>query len=231
MIPTLINIELPRGPGCISKFAAVCLTALSLTILPHLTETAQATPVVDQQNLGPVSGNVGYSLDLSRGQSFTVGINGALVGFEFQFNKSQQLATGNAYLSVYSTDGAGAPDTLLGQAALAASAVSRTHSLVYFDLTPLNISVSVGDLMFAALNADFSGGMHSTNDIYTDGREWGCSPRHSITCWSTEAHVNVHDLVFQSHMLPESGIVLPEPGTLALLGLGIAGIGFTRRRR
>jgi hypothetical protein len=207
-----------------AKIAASCLTLICLTALSPLAGSAQATPVVDQQNLGPASGNVGYGPNLSRGQSFTVGLNGALAGFEFFFNKSQQFATGNAYLSVYSTDGGGAPDTLLGQVALAASAVGTTHSLTYFDLTPLGISVSVGDLMFAALNADFSGGMHSTQDLYAGGKDWACGPTFGIPCWSTEERFGVPDLVFRSH-------VLPEPGTLALLGLGIAGIGFTRRRR
>lgn len=142
----------------------------------------------------------------------------------FQFNKSDARATGNAYLSVYSTNGGGAPDTLLGQESLAASAVGTTHSLVYFDLTSLNISVSAGDLVFAALSADFNGGMHSTTDLYADGREWGYGPALLAVCW-TAADNGIPDLVYRSHVEP-----LPTSGTLALFGLGLAGLGIVRRR-
>jgi hypothetical protein len=95
---------------------------------------------------------------------------------------------------------------------------------VYFDLTSLNISVSAGDLVFAALSADFNGGMHSTTDLYADGREWGCGPALLAVCW-TAADNGIPDLVYRSHVEP-----LPTSGTLALFGLGLAGLGIVRRR-
>ena len=184
-----------------------------------------AAPVVDQQNLGAVTGNVGYLPNLSRGQSFTVGIDGTLAGFEFQFNKSSQFATGNAYLSIYSTDiFSGGPDILIGQATLAAADVSTAHMLTYFDLTSLNISVSTGDLMFAALDADFGGGMHSTRDVYSGGTEWGCGPALGIACWTQEDN-GISDLVFRSHVIS----AIPETGAVGFLALGLAGMGAARR--
>lgn len=207
-----------------SVFAVLTTVCCALTFL--FSTGAHAVPVVDQQNLGPVAGNVGYEATLARGQSFTVGLDGVLAGFEFNFNKSQTIATGNAYLSVYSTNGIGAPDVLLGQVTLDATAVSTTHSLTYFDLTPLGLAVSTGDLMFAALHADFAGGMYSTRDIYAGGTEWGCGPPFGITCWTPEDN-SVHELVFRSFV--DTGI--PEPGMLAVFGLGLAGLGIARQRR
>lgn len=203
------------------KFAAVCLF-----VTPLFLGAASAIPVVDQQNLGPVQGNVGYGPNLSRGQSFTVGIGGILSGFEFEFNKSSTRATGNAYLTVYTTDGGGAPDGVLGQVSLDAASVGTTHSLTFFDLTPLNILVATGDLMFAALHADFSGGMFSTADTYAGGMDWGCGPSFGIPCWSEELSLGVPDLVFRSYVETVS-----EPGILALFGLGLAGLGAMRRRQ
>jgi hypothetical protein len=162
---------------------------------------------------------------LSRGQSFTVGIDGLLAGFEFNFIKSQILATGNAYLSVYSTNGLGGPDVLLGQAILAAASVGTTHSLTYFDLTPLSLAVSAGDLMFAALSADFYGGMYATQDFYAGGTEWGCAPAFGIACWTQEENF-VRELVFQSYV--EASI--PEPGILALFSIGLVGLWAVSRR-
>ena len=203
------------------KFAAACLF-----VTPLFVGTASAIPVVDQQNLGPVRGNVGYDFNLSRGQSFTVGIDGILSGFEFEFNKSSAFATGSAYLTVYTTDGGGAPDSVLGQVSLGAASVSTTHGLIFFDLVPLNILVAAGDLMFAALHADFFGGMHSTLDTYADGQDWGCGPSFGIPCWSDETSFGVPDLVFRSHIETVSA-----PGALALFGLGLAGLGAMRRRQ
>lgn len=95
---------------------------------------------------------------------------------------------------------------------------------MYFNLTSLNISVSAGDLVFAALSAGFNGDMHSTTDLYADGREWGCRPALLIICW-TAADNGIPNLVYRSHVEP-----LPTSGTLALFGLGLAGLGIVRRR-
>lgn len=199
------------------------LTAACLFLLPLHGTDAQANPVVDQQNLGPVTGNVGILPNLTRGQSFTVGIEGLLAGFEFHFNKSSVRATGNAYLSIYTTDGVGAPDSLLGQAFLPAASVSNVSSFHYFDLTPLGIDVAVGDLMFAALSADFNGGTFATNNVYAGGSEWGCAPDFMVVCW-TAADNNIADLVFSSHVVPVSA-----PAPLAVMALGILALASARR--
>ena len=195
---------------------------LALVMLPS---TASASPVIHQQNLGPIQGNVGYLSNLSRGQSFTVGIEGLLASFEFNFNKSNRLATGNATLSLYTTSGIGAPDTLLGTALLPAASVGTDHSFVYFDLTPLGVGVNVGEQYFAALSADFSGGIYSTADTYAGGSDWACGPTFGFPCWTEEVG-SVPDLVFRSYVIP-----VPETGAWALFVLGAAGIGMSRARR
>ncbi|MGB0631512.1 MAG: hypothetical protein ACPGRZ_12545 [Alphaproteobacteria bacterium] len=205
---------------CIQNLISAALIALAMTSAPAI-----ASPIVDQQNLGPVRGNVGYGPTLSRGQSFTVGIEGQLAGFEFNFNKSQQFATGNATLSLFSTDVGGAPDTLLGQALLPAAAVSTIHALVYFDLTPLSIGVNVGDRLFAALAGDFSGGILSSLDTYAGGSDWACGPAFGYPCWTEETNI-VPDLVFRSHVIP-----VPTTGALSLFAIGLAGLGVARKRR
>jgi hypothetical protein len=201
----------------------VVYLAVTVATVFGLNETRAS--VIDQQHLGPVQGNVGVSATLSRGQSFTVGIAGTLAGFEFHNNKSSSRATGNAYLTLYSTDGGGGPDSQLGQVFLPAAAISTTSGFHFFDLSPLNIAVEIGDMLFAALHADFNGGTFATLNSYAGGSEWGCGPAFGIVCW-TAADNGVHDLVFRSHVTP-----LPTPGSLALFGLGLAGFSLYRRRR
>ena len=92
-------------------------------------------------------------------------------------------------------------------------------------LPPLAIGVTVGELMFATLHADFSGGMYATQNTYADGSEWGCGPSYGIVCW-TAADNGIPDLVFRSHVVP-----IPASGSVTLFALGFAGLGLPRRRR
>ena len=104
-------------------------------------------------------------------------------------------------------------------------AIGTMHSVITFDLTPLNIAVTTGDVLFAALEADFFGGMFSTVDLYAGGLEFGCGPAFGIARWTQEAEFGVLDLMFQSFV-----DAVPAPGRLALFGLGLAAIRLKRRR-
>lgn len=205
-----------------TKITVAAAVLLTLMLLPNPGKTS---PVIDQQNLGPIQGNVGYLSNLSRGQSFTVGIEGLLAGFEFNFNKSSRLATGNATLSLYSTTGIGAPGSLLGTALLPAATIGTDPGFHYFDLTPLGVGVNVGEQYFAALSADFGGGIRSTADTYAGGSDWACGPSFGFPCWTEEVG-SVPDLVFRSYVIP-----VPETGALALFVFGLAGIGVVRARQ
>ena len=128
-------------------------------------------------------------------------------------------------MSLYTTTGSGTPGSLLGTALLPAAAIGTDHSFVYFDLTPLGVGVNVGEQYFAALSADFSGGIHSTGDTYLGGSDWACGPTFGFPCWTEEVG-SVPDLVFRSHVIPVS-----SPAVLSLYALGVLGIAATRRRR
>jgi hypothetical protein len=205
---------------------AIAAAALAALMAPG---RADAIVLLDQENPGPVQGNVGYDAGLARGQSFTVGITGTLAEVQFFMDKSLSTATGYATLTVFDTVG-GAPGTALGSVQVPASAVpDGFHAYVGFDVSSLGIAVTAGDMLFAAItDSDFFGGIYSTSafpDKYPAGAEFGCGPGYGIACW-TEQDNGVVDLMFRTYVA-----AAPVPATLALVLPGLALIAARRRRR
>jgi hypothetical protein len=196
-------------------FALVSLACLLTFALPASADT------IDQQS-GFTAGFSGLSLGGGGflAQTFTAGVNATLTGVSIA-----SFGFGGPFtLSIYDTQASGAPGTTL----LASTTVGASNSFGVQITFPVGFAQSAGTTYAIVLQVAGaaspawvlagSGDQYSGGQGYfsVDGVNW--SPLTSAS--------SAGDFTFQTYVNP-----VPEPGTLALLGSGVAGIWLRRRRK
>lgn len=200
---------------------------------------SSAAPVLDQSfdavATGSDSGLSIVSLQ-SVAQTFTVGTSGLLSGVAVQvsavtLNPSDPPPTADLVFDILPTIGRTPSKTPLASGLVPRAQIPPTMldvPFVFIDLTAFNIFVDIGDMLAIALSHSSAGAyswVRGRTQPYSRGAGFVSFPT------NTEFRPGGDDLGFQTFVDPDAIVVqVSEPGTIALLGLGLIGIGFARRR-
>jgi hypothetical protein len=245
------------GIGAKTMRQVKLMTAALFLISPF---AANADPILDQFSFVsvPTTGGVDFvsgstytapPTDVYLGQTFSVGSTGTLE--QINLVVSNQWATLDFSNPDFFFDirpvSSGVPveDNSLALVSRTLTLTTSGQSLI--EISGIGLSVSVGDGLAIVLHAGEDGAFQWHGGEYAAGSAYArnisdpanfnylwTGPRHQafafqtyIECESVEVECNPN--VFPPS--PPESVSVPEPGTLALFGIGLFGMGLARRRK
>lgn len=201
---------------------------------------AQAAPMVDQSFLGTQfafgeigSGSSGESI---WAQTFTVGLAGRLTGVSLAIEDGGQ--TGGTLVVELRTTVSGQPTgSLLASLSFAPEEVPDampnligSADLFAIDLSAFSIDVNVGDVLAIVLSEPTVGVY--TPKLQASDAGGGYAGGQLFSSRGTSFIENgLFDMFFETFVDTDAPSAIPEPASLALMGIGLAGVAAARRRR
>jgi hypothetical protein len=197
------------------------VTASAVFILVLTTHLSTSSPILDQSfEPATLSRFLGIGPGTSGAQTFTVGITGILTEVDVLVERNG--GAGLRFDIRPTVNGVPVENDAMTLASITvpASTVPFPASFLDFDVSSFGILISQGEILAMVLS-DNSRWFGTPNDPYPGGAAYF---RFADTTF-TPVFDNL-DVGFKTFVEP-----IPEPSTLALLGIGVIGLGFLRSRR
>lgn len=200
------------------------LGILTFVVSLGTVSSVDAIPILDQ-SYDPSSTNTGSSFSSStiQAQTFTVGLTGLFDGINLKGTGSGATVQIRRQFSGRPSDAAGDILQSVTNFTLAGTGI--------WSFIDFNFAVTSGDLLAIVVTNGSGGLFGGSPGTYSPGGLWTKTPFFNNNIWYPNGNQsNPIDLAFQT-FVDDGSAPVPTPATLLLFGLGLTGLGWSRRKK